>query len=226
MFKDEGRHDIRWQDLPSPNQMKRALAERIVSGYSPYLAAASPEEALRLFDGFRVLAGLRQGDYGVSGINTIIEEILAEKGLIERHNRWYPGRPVMITVNDYSLKLFNGDIGIVFPDAEANGNHRVFFPSPEGGVRKVPPVRLPAHDTVYAMTIHKSQGSEFNRILMLLPGHDTEALTRELIYTGITRAKNAGEIWGDEEVFRTAVSRRVDRKSGLKKALWTNNSYP
>jgi exodeoxyribonuclease V alpha subunit len=220
LLKDEGRHDIRWQDAPAPDQLKRALAERIVAGYSPYRAATTPEEALRLFDGFRVLTALRQGPYGVTGVNAIVEEILAEKGLIERHNRWYPGRPVMITVNDYNLKLFNGDIGIVFPDLEADGNTRVFFPAPDGGVRKVAPVRLPAHDTVYAMTIHKSQGSEFDRILMLLPEHDSEALTRELIYTGLTRAKRSVEIWGDQEVFRTAVSRRVERTSGLREALW------
>jgi len=220
LLKDELHGDIRWQDAPAPDQLKKALTERIVAGYSPYLAAGTPEEALRLFDGFRVLTALRQGPYGVAGVNTLVEEILVEKGLIERGNRWYRGRPIMITVNDYNLKLFNGDIGIVLPDPESDGNPRVFFPSPEGGVRKVPPVRLPAHDTVFAMTIHKSQGSEFNRLLMLLPGNDSEALTRELVYTGLTRAKSAVEIWGDEEVFKSAVARRVERTSGLREALW------
>jgi len=220
LLKDELHGDIRWQDAPAPDQLKKALTERIVAGYSPYLAAGSPEEALRLFDGFRVLTALRQGPYGVAGVNTLVEEILVEKGLIERGNRWYRGRPIMITVNDYNLKLFNGDIGIVLPDPESGGNPRVFFPSPEGGVRKVPPMRLPAHDTVFAMTIHKSQGSEFNRLLMLLPGNDSEALTRELVYTGLTRAKSVVEIWGDEEVFKSAVARRVERTSGLREALW------
>ena len=220
LLKDEGSEDIRWQKAPAPDQLKKALTERIVAGYSPYLAAGSPEEALQFFDAFRVLTALRQGPYGVTGVNQIVEEILTEKGLIERGNRWYKGRPVMITVNDYNLKLFNGDIGIVLPDPESDGNPRVFFPSPDGGVRKVSPVRLPAHDTVFAMTIHKSQGSGFNRLLMLLPGNDSEALTRELIYTGLTRAKSVVEIWGDEEVFRSAVSRRVERTSGLREALW------
>jgi exodeoxyribonuclease V alpha subunit len=123
-------------------------------------------------------------------------------------------------VNDYHLKLFNGDIGIVLPDTENGGNPRVWFPAPEGGIRNVSPVRLPAHETVFAMTVHKSQGSEFDRVVMLLPDHDSEALTRELIYTGITRAKNVVEIWGDEAVFVEAVSRRIDRKSGLNEALW------
>lgn len=220
LFKDEMNQDIRWQNAPAPDQLKKALTARIVSGYAPYLAAGSAEEALRLFDAFRVLTALRNGPYGVTGVNQIVEEILIEKGLIERGNRWYKGRPVMITVNDYNLKLFNGDIGIVLPDQESDGNPRVFFPSPDGGVRKVSPVRLPAHETVFAMTIHKSQGSEFNRLLMLLPGNDSEALSRELIYTGLTRAKSAVEIWGDEEVFKSAVSRRVERTSGLREALW------
>jgi exodeoxyribonuclease V alpha subunit len=220
LLKDEESQDVRWQGAPAPDQLKRALTERIVSGYSPYLAAATAEEALRLFDDFRVLTPLRKGPYGVTGVNTLIEEILVEKGLIERGNRWYKGRPVMITVNDYNLKLFNGDIGIVLPDPDSDGDPRVFFPSPDGGVRKVSPVRLPLHDTVFAMTIHKSQGSEFNRLLLLLPVNDSEVLTRELIYTGLTRAKSAVEIWGDEEVFRSAVSRRVERTSGLREALW------
>ena len=220
LLNDEKSQDIRWQNAPAPDQLKKALTERIVSGYSPYLAAGSPEEALQLFDTFRVLTALRNGPYGVTGVNALVEDILVEKGLIERGNRWYKGRPVMITVNDYNLKLFNGDIGIVRPDPELDGSPRVFFPSPDGGVRKVSPVRLPTHDTVFAMTIHKSQGSEFNRLLMLLPGNDSEALSRELIYTGLTRAKSAVEIWGDEEVFRNAVSRRVERTSGLREALW------
>jgi exodeoxyribonuclease V alpha subunit len=126
----------------------------------------------------------------------------------------------MITRNDYNLKLFNGDVGIVFPDPEEGGTPRVFFPAPDGRVRKVSPVRLPAHETVYAMTIHKSQGSEFDRVHLLLPGNDSAVLTRELIYTGITRAKNEVDIWGNEEVFITSVARRIDRKSGLREALW------
>ena len=209
-----------WYDVPPADRLKKALAERIVTGYGSYFSARSPAEALELFDRFRILCALRQGTYGVTAINALVEEVLAEKGLIEQHNRWYPGRPVMVTVNDYHLKLFNGDIGIVLPDTENGGNPRVWFPAPEGGIRNVSPVRLPAHETVFAMTVHKSQGSEFDRVLMLLPDRDSEALTRELIYTGITRAKNVVEIWGDEAVFVEAVSRRIDRKSGLNEALW------
>ncbi|MDD2898038.1 MAG: exodeoxyribonuclease V subunit alpha [Desulfuromonadaceae bacterium] len=209
-----------WHDIPKPDGLKNALAEQIVSGYAAYPDAGSPAEVLKRFDRFRILCALRQGPYGVAGVNLLVEEILGEKGLIERHSRWYPGRPVMITVNDYSLKLFNGDIGIVLPDPDHGGNPRVWFAASDGGVRSVSPLRLPAHETVYAMTVHKSQGSEFDQVLMLLPDRDSEALTRELIYTGITRARSTVDVWADEAVFCAAVARRINRTSGLAAALW------
>jgi len=209
-----------WHESPPADALKRFLAARVIDGYGAYLAAQSPVEALRLFDNFRILCALRQGTYGVSGVNALVEEILADNGLADARSRWYPGRPVMVTVNDYHLKLFNGDVGIVLPDPDTEGVLRVWFPDSEGGVRSVSPVRLPAHETVYAMTVHKSQGSEFERVLMLLPGHDSETLTRELIYTGLTRSKRDVEVWGSAEVFTAAVARRIERKSGLRDALW------
>ena len=220
LCRDGALSDLGWRQAPAPEGIKKALTEMVLAGYAPYLAATSAAEALKLFDRFRILCALRQGPYGVAGVNVLVEEILAEAGLIEADNRWYRGRPVMITVNDYNLKLFNGDIGIVLPDPEGEGAPRVFFPSADGGVRKVSPVRLPAHDTVFAMTVHKSQGSEFDRVLMLLPGNDSEMLTRELIYTGITRAKCAVTVWGDQQAFVAGVQRRVLRASGLREKLW------
>lgn len=220
MLKGNAFPDIVWHNAPRPDSLKKAIIGVVVEGYSTYLAAGTAAEALRLFDTFRFLCALRQGPYGVAGINILIEEILAGKGLIDHQQRWYRGRPVLITVNDYNMKLFNGDVGIIFPDQEGSGNPRAFFPAPDGGIRKVSPVRLPAHETVYAMTIHKSQGSEFDRIHMFLPSNDSAILTRELIYTGITRAKNKVDIWGNEDIFVTSVSRRIDRKSGLREALW------
>lgn len=221
ILKDPAFPDIAWHNAPEPDVIKKALTDVVLAGYGNYLAAETAAEALRLFDAFRVLCALRRGPYGVTDINVLIEEILAQKGLIDPQQRWYQYRPVLITVNDYNLKLFNGDVGIVFPDREGDGNLRVFFPAPAGGVREISPVRLPAHETVFAMTIHKSQGSEFDQVHILLPAQDTALLTRELIYTGITRAKEKVAIWGNEEVFVSAVARRTERKSGLKEALWS-----
>jgi exodeoxyribonuclease V alpha subunit len=165
---------------------------------------------------------VRKGPYGVEELNSLAEEILAERGLIDPVSRWYHGRPVMVTVNDYNLRLFNGDVGIALADPGRGGEIRVFFPAPDGGVRSLSPVRLPAHETVYAMTVHKSQGSEFDSLLLVLPAADSEILTRELIYTAVTRARSGVEIWGDEKVFVDAVGRRVRRSSGLNDALWPN----
>lgn len=217
------RADIVWHDVPKPEDLKKALTDAVIDGYGKYLAAGTAAEALERFDAFRVLCALRRGPYGVADINALIEEILMKKGLIDPQQRWYRGRPVLITVNDYNLKLFNGDVGITFPDLEGDGRPRVYFPAPDGGVRNLSPVRLPANETVFAMTIHKSQGSEFDRVHLLFPGTDSPVLTRELIYTGITRAREKVDIWGSEEVFVSAVSRRTDRQSGLREALWSGS---
>jgi exodeoxyribonuclease V alpha subunit len=213
--------DVGWRDLPPPGSLERALAEVVSEGYGGYLTAGTVEEALGLFNRFRVLCALNQGPYGVAGLNDLIEKILAKRGLIDPRQRWYRGRPILIATNDYNLKLFNGDVGIVFFDPNQEGKPRVFFPAPDGGIRDISPVRLPAHETVYAMTIHKSQGSEFDRVHILLPAADSPLLTRELLYTGVTRAKTRVDIWGNEGIFAAAAARRIDRKSGLRDALWS-----
>jgi len=117
------------------------------------------------------------------------------------------------------LGLFNGDSGIILPDPEDNGELRAFFISAEGKLRRFLPSRLPRHETAFAMTVHKSQGSEFARVLLILPDFDAPILTRELLYTGLTRAREQVEIWAPETVLRAAISRRVTRASGLREAL-------
>jgi exodeoxyribonuclease V alpha subunit len=210
--------------LPGPDSLMHAMADIVIDGYESYLVAETPAAALKCIDEFRVLCALRRGPYGAAGINALIEEILAARGLIDSRDPWYHGRPVMVTINDGNLKLFNGDVGVVFHERGAGNGPRVWFPDPTGGVRDISTVRLPLHETVYAMTVHKSQGSEFGRVLMLLPNRDSSLLTRELIYTGITRAKTAVEIWGNESLLKNCISRMVDRKSGLRDALWRGNS--
>jgi exodeoxyribonuclease V alpha subunit len=220
ILKDEIYEDITWKDLPQPTALPKAIREAVLNGFKRYLKVNDPWEAFELFDRFRILCALREGAYGVSGLNLLAEQILKNAGLIRPDSIWYSGRPLLITRNDYNLRLFNGDVGIVLPDPEANNDLRVFFPDADGTLRRLHPLRLPEHETVYAMTVHKSQGSEFDKVLFILPDKDYPVLTRELIYTGITRAKEGIEIWGTEEVFRTAVSRRIKRTSGLCDALW------
>ncbi len=219
LLKNNASGTILWQPSPARDELRNALTARVVEGYQGYLEAASPKEALERFDSFRILSALRDGPYGVSGLNTMTENILARKGLMVPDTLFYRGRPVLVTVNDYSMRLFNGDIGILFPDPDSGGALRAFFPTPDGGLRSIPPERIPSHETAYAMTIHKSQGSEFDRVLMLLPPAGNELLTRELIYTAMTRAKKSVEIWADEAVFCSAVRKKTERNSGLRDSL-------
>jgi exodeoxyribonuclease V alpha subunit len=219
ILKDGRYGDIEWKELPQPNAMPHAVRD-IIDEYGKYLREKDPVEIFRIFEDFRILCALREGPHGVGAINLLIEKILKKEGLIKSGDRWYRGRPVLITVNDYNLRLFNGDIGITLPDPDIKNNLRVFFPSADGTLRKFHPFRLPEHETVYAMTVHKSQGSEFGKVVLLLPDRESPVLTRELIYTGITRAKQGVQIWGVERVFCDALSRCIKRSSGLRDALW------
>jgi exodeoxyribonuclease V alpha subunit len=130
---------------------------------------------------------------------------------------------LLVTRNDYQLRLFNGDIGIVHldrSDSEHRSVKRVFFHSERGPSRKILPMLLPEHETAYAMTVHKSQGSEFDRVILILPQKQAPVLTRELIYTGITRAMRRVEVWGSRSLFLEAAGCRIGRASGLGDALW------
>jgi exodeoxyribonuclease V alpha subunit len=204
--------------LPRRAELKAALRARVTAGFSEFLTASDATAALAALARFRILCALREGPFGVAGLNQVAEEILEEAGLIKPQNPWYARRPIMITRNDYNLKLFNGDIGLLLPDGDS-GEPRAFFPGPDNTLRKFLPLRLPEHVTAYAMTVHKSQGSEFDRVLLILPDRESPVLSRELLYTGITRARTGIELWFDEKVFRAALARRVTRTSGLCDAL-------
>jgi exodeoxyribonuclease V alpha subunit len=220
-FKDSGFPDISIADTPPTVTLAEALSPRILGGYAAYLdKGLSPEQAFASFGRFRILCATRSGPYGVEAINELVEERLAKAGLVHPEGRWYAGEPVMITSNDYNIGLFNGDVGLILADPESGGELRAYFPSGAGTMRRVLPLRLPAHERAFAMTIHKSQGSEFDRVLMILPDRDAPLLTRELIYTGITRAKRSVELLGTAELFQSAVKRRIVRRSGLRERLW------
>jgi exodeoxyribonuclease V alpha subunit len=221
ILKDSGANeaaDLLSAPLPRRAQLKEALRARVTAGFSDFLKAPDPLAALAALARFRILCALREGPFGVAGLNQVTEDILEEAGMIRPQNPWYAHRPIMITRNDYNLKLFNGDIGLLLPDGES-GEPRAFFPGPDNTLRKFLPLRLPEHETAYAMTVHKSQGSEFDRVLLILPERESPVLSREFLYTGITRARTSVELWFDEKVFRAALARRVTRTSGLCDAL-------
>jgi exodeoxyribonuclease V alpha subunit len=180
-------------------------------------------KVLNAFDEFQLLCAVRKGPWGVEGLNQRITQTLFAAQLIESDQQWYEGRPVLMTRNDYGLGLMNGDIGIALrlPEGAPEENRqalRVAFPRNDGsgGVRFVLPSRLNDVETVYAMTVHKSQGSEFAHTALILPEALNPVLTKELIYTGITRAKNWFSLIEPRQgVFEEALRRKVKRLSGL-----------
>ncbi|NTW69448.1 MAG: exodeoxyribonuclease V subunit alpha [Chlorobiaceae bacterium] len=219
LLTNSAQERLTWQSVSSREELRRLLPESVVEGYSCSFKAATPGEALEQFDRFRILCALRDGPFGVSGINGYVESTLRRANLISGIEANYRCRPILVTANDHTLQLFNGDTGILFPDPDYGGELRAFFPSSDGGIRSLAPIRVPHHESAFAMTVHKSQGSEFERILLILPPTESDILTRALLYTAITRAKASVEIWGDKEVFVKAVSRKSERHSGLADAL-------
>ena len=171
------------------------------------------------FCAFQVLAANRHGKNSVTEINVRVEQQLADGNLISNSGLWYAGRPVMVTQNDPGMHLYNGDIGICLPDQQQSGKLMVYFQRPDGSVKKYLPARLPHSETVYAMTIHKSQGSEFDEVLIALPETINPVLTKELLYTAITRAKQSVRILANEDVFKQTIRHRVDRFGGLVEKL-------
>ncbi len=215
-----GNGALQLRSLPAPETLASSLEETISRHFDALLALASrPEDALRQLTGFRILCALRKGPYGTEAINAGVEILLRRNGRIRSTTPFYPGRPVLILRNDYNLRLFNGDVGLVLPHPDT-GELRAWFLDAEGRAHDFAPGRLPEHETVFAMTVHKSQGSEFQDLLMILPDRDSPVLTRELIYTGVTRARRRVELWLDEPTLRVALTRRTERASGLAARLW------
>ncbi|MEE2787708.1 MAG: exodeoxyribonuclease V subunit alpha [Myxococcota bacterium] len=205
---------------------------------------------LDVFDQFRILCAHRAGRRGVTGVNRRVIDLLAKSalnpdGLTVRGSFWR-GRPILITQNDYSVNRFNGDIGLVFPDPDAQGQWLAVFPGADGLpseadldaagwqwpeayvsgelnlVETLSVARLPPHQTVFAMTIHKSQGSEFDHVMMVLPDGEVPSriLTRELVYTGVTRAKSQVTILADQALLARVLDQPVQRAGCLKAKLW------
>jgi len=200
------------------------LAPRVLAGFRPFLEAETPQDALAAFSRFRILTATREGERSSQHLNQLTERILGEAGLIHTSNRHYEGRPILVRRNDYNLRLFNGDIGIIRRDPES-GSLRAFFASEDGTVRGISPSRLPEHETAYAMTVHKSQGSEFHRVLVILPQNDIPLLSRELIYTAVTRAREHVELWWNRASLDACLNRAVRRFSGLRDLLWLPRSW-
>ena len=229
-FANDGENKVAWRVPAQPEEVLRlALAGRTGApgGYRPYLELVKAgseghdshddwvRTVLHSFEAFRILCAVRDGEWGVAGLNTAIELHLEREGLLRRAE-WYVGRPVMVTRNDYGTGVFNGDIGLTLPDPARPASLRVYFLEGEK-VRSVLATRLRQVETAFAMTVHKSQGSEFRHTVLVLPQEGGAMLARELVYTGITRARDFFTLVSPTQaVLFDAMLRRTQRASGLR----------
>ena len=215
---------LKGDDSASASLLDGNIIDYIAAKQFDYLqlirTGAEYREIFRAFNEFQVLCAVRRGENSVAEINSRVVHSLVRDHQIQLIGVWYIGRPVIVTQNDPSLQLFNGDIGICMADQDQSGRMMVYFERPDGSiVRKYHPSRLPHCETVFAMTIHKSQGSEFDEVLMILPNTINPVLTKELVYTGITRARKTVKLVASQDIFSATLRQKVHRFGGLEQRL-------
>ena len=198
-----------------------ALAgERFAPALEAVRALRDPGDRTGPLSSFRVLCAHRTGAFGAERFNHLVERRLRALALVPAHDAFYPGRPILVTRNDPRTGLSNGDTGVVLRDA--GGRARVWFPElvdAEGRPRLVAPARLPPHESFFAVTVHRAQGSEYDEVAVVPGSGESRVATRELLYTAVTRARRRVVVYGTEESVGAAVERATDRFSGLHDAL-------
>ncbi|MEF8982641.1 exodeoxyribonuclease V subunit alpha [Thiohalorhabdus sp.] len=215
VLTDTAYPDVTAQALPEEREGWEALVQELASNFEPLIEAGGtgdPARAFEAYRGFGVLDAMRQGPFGSEALNRQIEQALRIRGTIPAAGHWYPGKPVLVTQNDYRLKLFNGDVGIALPN---NGELKVHFETPDGGYRALTPNRLPAYEPAYVLTVHKSQGSEVDEVAMLVPEGAASVNSRELVYTGISRARRGLTLRSPEGTLQRAITAPLAMASGL-----------
>ena len=195
-------------------EYSQKLFEDFVKGYEEYILEKDIKIALLKLNRLKILCAIRDGEQGLYALNRKVEKYLSERKLISLTNEFYEHRPILVSSNNYVLGLFNGDVGIIRKDEK--GVLKAWFEDSEGKIIPFIPGLLSSVETVYAMTIHKSQGSEFDRVMLVLPDvENISILTRELVYTGLTRAKSRILLQGREAIILQAANARVQRASGI-----------
>ncbi|MEP0354518.1 exodeoxyribonuclease V subunit alpha [Paraglaciecola sp.] len=204
------------------NEILKTLIVKLLPVYQAYIQALQDgdiRQGFNILQTQQVLCAQKSGFWGVNQLNNLIENELHKQGLIDTSKDFYIGRPVMLSKNDHQLKLFNGDIGLVMADPNNPNLTKVWFITPEGELRGLLPSRLPSVETLYAMTIHKSQGSEFDSVYLCLPpitpNNQGRGLNRELIYTGLTRAKKEFMLFAEQKALSVSLRQQCVRGSGL-----------
>ena len=221
LLADEGRPEVRLVEPLPGGGWGDALSREIRAGYEGFYSEASPSGRMMALDGFRILCAHRHGAGGVDALNAEAERLLGIEGGLDLASPVQQVRPIGITRNNYELELYNGDVGVVCrnPDAPERG-WRAFFLAPDGTERWFSPLSIGVAETVFATTVHKSQGSEFAAIALVLPDEASPILSRELIYTAVSRARERVTLFSSAAVLSEAIGRRIERSSGLSDALW------
>ena len=238
MMNEDGSGEVAIQDLPQ--WVKHGFEQKIVSylkntrvrfdgkdtTYLKFLQESSVERAYELFNKFRIVCVHRSGYYGAEMINSMLEKSLPQYVDINSRggrNKFYQGRPIIINENNYAMELFNGDTGIIWPDKNDNGELKAFFPSTDagesGGFRSYNLNLLPAFSPAYAITVHKAQGSGFQQVLIITPSESSPLMTREMIYTAISRAEQRAVFWTDRKLLTQALQSVTRRHSNLSVVL-------
>ena len=216
---------VELRPLPDAAAFERLAVRFADEWFAPALRKARklrgpPDEGAGPLPSFRVLCAHRVGPFGAERFNRSVERRLRALGLVRAHDAFYPGRPILVTRNDPRTRLSNGDTGVVLRDAD--GRAQVWFPEledAEGGPRLVPPARLPPHESFFALTVHRAQGSEYDEVAVVPGPADSRVATRELLYTAVTRARRRMVVYGAAESVAAAVERPTERSSGLRDAL-------
>lgn len=225
---DEGLPDVTLAPPVGRSRLGEPMEQALLAGYGPFARAADAAARLAALDGFRVLCALREGPFGVLRMNRAADELLVAAGLLEARRYGAgveaAGRPVLVTRNAPEIGLWNGDVGVLQrggPPDGRSGALRAVFRGAAGALRELGPSRLPPHEPVFAMSVHKSQGSELDEVALVLPDAPVPLVTRELVYTAVTRARRRVVVHASESVLRAALASRVARASGLRDALWS-----
>ena len=216
---------VQLRPLPDAAAFERLAVRFADEWFAPALRAVRtlrgpPAEGIGPLPSFRVLCAHRVGPFGAARFNRSVERRLRALGLVRAHDAFYPGRPILVTRNDPRTRLSNGDTGVVLRDAA--GRAQVWFPELEdadGGPRLVPPARLPPHESFFALTVHRAQGSEYDEVAVVPGPADSRVVTRELLYTAVTRARRRVVVYGSGESVAAAVERPTTRSTGLRDAL-------
>lgn len=216
LLSESGKGDIILTGECTPASIESSFRKAAAEGFSRNRTPLH-ESVLEFIRGFAILTAARRGPAGAAALNLMAERVLEELGIIVPSSEFYEGRPVMVARNDYTLSLFNGDIGVT---CAMDDGLRVMFEKPDGGRVYIHPSRMPEHETAFAMTIHKSQGSEFGEVLVVLPPARSPLMTRELLYTAVTRGKKRVVIASDEDTVAAMISNPMKRMTGLRERLW------